>query len=181
MNKLERVSVTGDDRSTLRTDLMCVQVLTIDYASVSIYWIDHCLYEIQSLRLDGDETTHSFPFDSVIIFASGLVIYHDTFFWSEYNGVFEISKDEGEESMVTVVHRVSRGSRCTGVQLVHPSMQPQGTAYCKYSVSCIELMISCAMSCGKYLNFPRDQFKTSYLYTHDLHTYIRSCKAYNII
>lgn len=104
-------------------------MLTIDYASASIYWIDHCLYEIQSLRLDGDERTHSFPFETVIIFASGLVIYHNRFFWSEYSGVFEIAHTEDEEAVVTTIHTVPRGLKCTGVQLVHPSMQPQGMAY----------------------------------------------------
>lgn len=104
-------------------------MLTIDYASASIYWIDHCLYEIQSLRLDGDERTHSFPFETVIIFASGLVIYHNRFFWSEYSGVFEIAHTEDEEAVVTTIHTVQRGLKCTGVQLVHPSMQPQGMAY----------------------------------------------------
>ena len=84
-----KASVTGDDISTLRSNLVCVNVLTIDYASVTIYWIDQCEYQIQSLRLDGDEATFSYPFTTTIQFASGLVIKNNTFYWSDQSGVFE--------------------------------------------------------------------------------------------
>jgi hypothetical protein len=121
-NKLQKASVTGDDQSTLRNNLYCVQVLTIDYSSLSIYWIDHCLYVIQSLRLDGDATTHTFPFYTTIVFASGLVIYNNTFFWSEQNGVFE--RENANEAEVLTVYDAPQGHRATGVQLVHLSVQP---------------------------------------------------------
>ena len=121
---LKKVSVTGDDISTLRSDLYCVNVLTIDYASVTIYWIDHCLYEIQSLRLDGDDTTHSFPFTTVIPFATGLVIKNDTFYWSEQGGVFE--RRNASDATVTTIYGLQRGFRATGLRLVHSTAQPQG-------------------------------------------------------
>ena len=124
-SKLQKASITGDDQSTLRSNLYCVEVLTIDYSSLSIYWIDHCLYVIQSLRLDGDETTHTFPFYTTIIFASGLVIYNNTFFWSEQNGVFE--RENIDEAEVATLYSAPQGQRATGVQLVHPSVQPHGT------------------------------------------------------
>ena len=100
-----------------------------------MYWIDHCLYEIQSLRLDGDEATHSFPFDANIFFASGLVIYNGTFFWAEQNGVFERANTEG--AMVRTVYSVAFGSRCTGLQLVHPSTQPQGIIILDVCTDCV--------------------------------------------
>ena len=121
---LKKASVTGDDISTLRSDLYCVNVLTIDYASVTIYWIDHCLYEIQSLRLDGDDTTHSFPFTTVIPFATGLVIKNDTFYWSEQGGVFE--RRNASDATVTTIYGLQRGFRATGLRLVHSTAQPQG-------------------------------------------------------
>ena len=80
---------------------------------------------IQSLRLDGDETTHTFPFHTTIVFASGLVIHNDTFFWSEQNGVFE--RENTNEAEVITVYSAPQGHRATGVQLVHPSVQPHGT------------------------------------------------------
>ena len=123
-NKLNKASVTGDDRSTLRSNLDCVNVLTIDYASVTIYWIDYCLYEIQSLRLDGDATTHSYPVTAYIFFASGLVIKNDTFYWSDQDGVFETRNTTG--ATVRTIYNVPRGSRATGLQLVHSTVQPQG-------------------------------------------------------
>ena len=124
---LNKASVTGDDISTLRSDLSCVNVLTIDYASVTIYWIDHCNYEIQSLRLDGDATTHSFSLTSTIIqFASGLVIQNDTFYWSDQDGVFETKNTA--DAVVRTIHGLRRGFRATGLQLVHPTVQPQGKA-----------------------------------------------------
>ena len=123
-NKLQRASVTGDDRATLRSNLVCVNVLAIDYASVSIYWIDHCLYEIQSLRLDGDAATHSYPFSTSIFFASGLAIHNYTFYWSDQDGVFE--RGNTSESMVITIYDAPLGTRATGVQLIHASLQPDG-------------------------------------------------------
>ena len=123
-NKLQKASVTGDDRSTLRNDLQCVEVLTIDYSSLTIYWMDHCLYVIQSLRLDGDAATHTSLFFTTIFFASGLVIYNNTFFWSEQNGVFR--RDNTNEATVVTLYDAPQGHRATGVQLVHPSVQPHG-------------------------------------------------------
>jgi hypothetical protein len=120
---LKKASVTGDDISTLRSDLFCVNVLTIDYASVTIYWIDQCLYEIQSLRLDGDVTTHFFPFTTDIPFATGLVIKNGTFYWSEQGGVFE--RQSASDATVTTIYRLQRGFRATGLQLVHSTVQPQ--------------------------------------------------------
>ena len=104
-----------------------MNVLTIDYASTTIYWIDHCLYQIQSLRLDGDATSHSYPFTTFIFFASGLVIKNDTFYWSDQDGVFE--RKNLTNAIVNTIYDVPRGSRATGLQLVHSTVQPQGNAH----------------------------------------------------
>ena len=130
-NRLQRASVTGDDLATLRSDLDCVNVLTIDYAAVSIYWIDACRYEIQSLRLDGDAATHSYPFGTTsIFFASGLAIHNDTFYWSDQDGVFE--RGNTSDSAVVTIYDAPSSTRATGLQLIHASMQPQGTYIRKY-------------------------------------------------
>ena len=110
-------------------------VLTIDYSTVSLYWIDQCFYEISSLRLDGDKK--SYPFDNPIFFASGLLIYNDTFFWSAYNGVFRLANTEGATE--SAVYNTPQTVRCTGVELVHASVQPHGTSY--------DILIFCYSCC----------------------------------
>ena len=122
-----KASVTGDAQSVLRSSLMCVNILAIDYASVTIYWIDQCLYTIQSLRLDGDDSTHSYPFSNAILFPTGLTIYNNTFYWSDQNGVYK--RESNTDADVVIVYHAPQGSRATGVQLVYPSMQPPGILY----------------------------------------------------
>ena len=129
-NYLMKASVTGDDISTLRSNLVCVNVLTIDYASVTIYWIDQCEYQIQSLRLDGDEATFSYPFTTTIQFASGLVIKNNTFYWSDQSGVFE--RINTTDAVVRTIYDLQQGFRATGLQLVHSTVQPQGKNYSTY-------------------------------------------------
>lgn len=125
-NRLMKASVTGDAQSVIHSNLLCVNVLAIDYASVTIYWIDTCLYEIHSLRLDGEASTHTFPFSANILFPSGLMIYNSTFYWSDLNGVY--SRENSTNAEVVSIYDAPQGSRATGVQLIHPSMQPQGIA-----------------------------------------------------
>lgn len=135
-SRLMKASVTGDDRSTIRSDLNCVNVLTIDYSSVTIYWIDHCQYAILSLRLDGDATTHTYPFtDHAIFFPRGLVIKNNTFYWAEPSGIYE--RSNAVNAVVRTVQRLPRGSRATGLQLVHETVQPQGikTSSASFSIS----------------------------------------------
>ena len=120
-NTLEKISVTGDDRSILRSNLHCVRVITIDYSLHTIYWINHCNYIIQSLRLDGNEATHTYPFNREIYFASGLEIFGNIFFWSENSGIYSLNN-----SHTVILFSSPLGSRSTGVVIVHPSKQPQG-------------------------------------------------------
>ena len=125
---LEKASVTGDDRSILRSGFQCkVEALTIDYPT--IYWIDHCWYVINSLRLDGDPTTHRLLMGTTIVFPNGLAIYNDTLFWSEHAGVFQMANKQG--AIKTTLYSTAEEERCTGLQLVHSSRQPNGM--CKFS------------------------------------------------
>ena len=119
------VSVTGDDRSNFHRGISCAYALSIDYSNHTLYWIDQCTFEIEALRLDGDSSTHSYPLDSTIFFASGLTIYQGILYWAEASGVFMANPFDSDAESEQVF--VARNTRATGVQVVHPSQQPPGT------------------------------------------------------
>ena len=119
---IEMVSVTGNNRSTFHGDVTCAQALSIDYSDHTLYWIDQCRYEIEAIRLDGDTSTHVYPFDVAIFFPSALANYNSELYFSAAQGIYKANRDSGE---VEQVYRIS-GTRGTGVQVVHPSNQPPG-------------------------------------------------------
>ena len=122
---IEMVSVQGDSRSTFHTNIDCANALTIDYASHIIYWIDQCTFEIESLRLDGDSMTHSFPLNSIIFFSSGVTIYENTLYWAGGSGIFSANRSESENPEIKHIF-ITSNTRATGIQVVHPSQQPSG-------------------------------------------------------
>jgi hypothetical protein len=121
---IELVSVTGDDRSTFQPDVLCPSAMSIDYAAHRLYWIDQCTYEIETLRLDGDSSTHSFPLNTIIFFAAGLTVYDGVFYWASSSGISGAAM-VGDSSETQAIYTTS-GTRATGIQVVHPSRQPGG-------------------------------------------------------
>ena len=121
---IQMVSVTGDGRQTFHSNTPCVTAMTVDYAFHTIYWIDMCTFLIESLRLDGDSSTHSFPLDASIFFPSGLTVYRDLLYWSASSGIFMGNTSVSNTVGVSVF--TTRNTRATGVQVVHPSQQPGG-------------------------------------------------------
>ena len=124
MQSIEMVSVTGDDRSTFHTDIQCALAMSIDYASHTLYWIDQCNFAIEALRLDGDSSTHTYPFNALIFFPSSVTVYHDLIFWAAASGLFRANQSDSGSGSVQIHTTVN--TRATGVQVVHPSQQPPG-------------------------------------------------------
>ena len=118
---IQMVSVTGDRRSTIRTGNPCVNALSVNYWTHTLHWIDTCTFSIESLRLDGDSSTHSSPFASTVFFASALQVYNQKVYYAEGRGVYEADPAGGSEE-----NQLFRSSptRATGVKVVHPSQQP---------------------------------------------------------
>ena len=118
------VSVRGDSHSTFHRDVSCVTTMTVDYTSHTIYWIDQCTFQIQSLRLDADSSTHSLTLDPSIFFPTGLSVFQDVLYWTAWSGVFKANQSDDNPEMELIF---STGStRPTGLRVVHPSQQPSG-------------------------------------------------------
>jgi hypothetical protein len=120
------VSVTDDRRSIIHTNNPCVNALSIHYWSHTLYWIDTCTFAIESLRLDGDSSTHSFPLNEIIFFSTALQVYNGKVYYAEGDGVFEADPDGGTERRQLYS---TAQTRATGVKVVHPSRQPSSAEY----------------------------------------------------
>jgi hypothetical protein len=118
---IQMVSVTDDRRSIIHTNNPCVNALSIHYWSHTLYWIDTCTYAFESLRLDGDSSTHSSPFNEIISFSTALQVYNGKVYYAEGDGVFEADPD-GETGRRQLYSTAQ--TRATGVKVVHPSRQP---------------------------------------------------------
>ena len=122
---LEMGSINGGDRESLITGLFCVQALTIDYPTHTVYWADTCIYSFQSLSLSGDRETFSYPFSQIgtVFFVSSMGKYAENLFWVEPSGIYMVERS-GDG-----YRRVMSGSstrRPLSLQVVHPSQQPPG-------------------------------------------------------
>lgn len=137
------VSVTGENHETFHGDLFCIQAMSVDYRTHTLYWINQCTYEVEAIRLDGDASTHAYPFNRPIFFASALAVYQNLLFWAESGGVYRANRDV-EDDIVRMY--ATSGTRATGVQVVHPSQQPQGRLwYCMRK----QVLIACQL-CMKH-------------------------------
>ena len=117
------VSVHGGDKEILITGLPCLQALTIDYVTHVVYWADRCLFEFQSLSLNGDRETHSYPFARVVYFVSSMAKFKDNLYWVEPTGIYTILRSgEGFRTVMAA----SSFSAPIAIQVVHPSHQPNG-------------------------------------------------------
>ena len=117
------VSVHGGDRETLLDNLPCLEALTIDYSSHVVYWADRCLYEFQSLSLNGNRETHTYPFTQNVFFVSSMAKYNGDLYWIEPSGIYKISPTE---EGYRVVMRSGSSARPLAMQIVHSSQQPSG-------------------------------------------------------
>lgn len=120
---LEMGSIMGSSREILRNDLQCIWPVTIDYSTHTIYWVDYCVYAFESLRMDGDRFSHSYPFDKTVFFVSSIAKYGNNLYWVEPDGIYTISLSGGD--YITLMESSST-MRPLSLQVVHPSSQPPG-------------------------------------------------------
>lgn len=121
---IERVGVDGRGREIIREGLgTCVQTMTLDYASFTIYWIDKCLRTLESVMMDGVHTSNSVPIGSV--FTDGISILGDYLYWAD---TFSRSVRRLNRITGTPVVQVSqpKSGLFGGIEVVHPSKQPNG-------------------------------------------------------
>ena len=120
---LEMGSINGGDRESLIANLPCVQALTIDYSSHTVYWADTCIFSFQSISLNGDRETLSYPFSRNVFFVSSMGMFEDNLFWVEPTGIYTVQRSgQGYRAVMAA----SSTRRPRSMQVVHPSQQPPG-------------------------------------------------------
>ena len=120
-------SVYGGTRETLITNLPCVHALMIDYSTHIVYWADTCRYEFQSISLDGDQESLSYPFTQIVFFVSSVAKFNDNLYWVQPSGIYTMTR-AGEDFRVLL--SASSNRRPVSMEIVHPSHQPEGVCVC---------------------------------------------------
>lgn len=119
----------GEGRAIIKNNLAtCVKALTIDFNSQSLFWVDNCNSRLESVRVDGQETSDFSRVQLVgSIFSGGISIFGNYLYWTEsgIQGSIKIL-DRITGGPVVQVSTVLRGV-VGGIEVVHPKMQPDST------------------------------------------------------
>lgn len=116
-------SVHGGELEVLIDDLLCVESLTLDYTTHTLYWADMCEYTFQCLNMNGNRETHTYPFNQIVFFVSSIAKFGDDLYWVEPNGIHAMSRSGDNYRRVM---EAGSSERPLGLQIVHSSHQPQG-------------------------------------------------------
>ena len=123
---LEMGSIFGGERESLITNLPCLNSLTIDYSTHTIYWADTCLHLFQSLSMSGDRESLGYPFSQIVYFVSAIGQYEENIYWAEPRGIYTVGlSGNGYTNVMTS----ASNRRLVSMQIVHPSQQPPGLLY----------------------------------------------------
>ena len=123
---IERIGIDGRGREIIQSSLgLCVNAMTIDFSSFTIFWLDGCTFTLESVRMDGVRTTSSISIVLSSLSSVGISVYKDFIVWSDSfnrnvrgvnttvgNAVIDVS-----QTLLTVFG---------GVEVVHPDKQPNG-------------------------------------------------------
>lgn len=123
---IERIGIDGRGRETIRSSLgPCVDAMTIDFSSFTLFWLDRCSFTLESIRMDGVRTSSSILIVLSSLSSVGISVFGDFIVWSDsFNGnVRGVNRTVGNavievsQTMVTIFG---------GVEVVHPDKQPTG-------------------------------------------------------
>lgn len=124
---IERVGVDGNGREVIRSDLgTCIDALTLDYDTFTIFWISRCTFIIESVNMNGKRMSNSVRISTTLRPLGGISIFGDYLYWTESgipSTVNRVNKVNG-----TPVVQVSGGNvgLYSGIEVVHPDKQPNG-------------------------------------------------------
>lgn len=123
---IERVSVTGDDHTVIRSNLgeRCTGPISLDYFTQTIYWTDNCDYVIRSITVSESRVITNEPIQRPVGSALGLTLYKDLVYWSERTGVFGFNVSVGGNP--ELVQAGSSRVTFAGLKIVQPLNQPEG-------------------------------------------------------
>lgn len=118
----------GQGRATIKANTgRCVEALTIDFVTQSVFWVDRCDFKLESIRIDGEQTSNFFQVHLGTIFSQGISIFDNYLYWTSNSGLSATVKrlDSVTGQPVVEVTSSLRGL-LGGIEVVHPSKQPDG-------------------------------------------------------
>lgn len=146
--RIERISIDGQGREVIVGNFgTCVQAMTLDFESFTIFWTDRCTLQLESIRMDGSRLASSVSIQLNSLTTAGISIFNDYLYWSDSSSrtLRRVNRTSGE-----LVMEVSQQflTFFGGVDVVHPSKQPQGECLDEWWNQRCEKSISQG---GKYL------------------------------
>lgn len=122
---IERVGVDGQGRAIIKENLSstCIQVITLEYASSTIFWANTCTQQLESVRLDGMSLQDPI---SINLFSSGMCVFEGFIYWTEAR--LPASMKRANVTTGAPIVQVSSNifSLLGDLDIVHPIKQPNG-------------------------------------------------------
>lgn len=125
---IERIGVNGLGREVIKINSnlgTCVEAMTLDFPTFTIFYIDRCSIRVMSIRMNGVRTSSSLSLSLPSLVSKGVSVFEDFVYWTDSStfSVRGVNRTVGEP-----VVQVSRTIRTLfgGVEVVHPKKQPLG-------------------------------------------------------
>lgn len=128
---IERVALTGEGRQAqlVRDNLgKCTWPLEIDYSMQTLYWVNTCQNNLQSLQITDSELS----VDTVAIQSSfsgtvSMTLFENVVYWNEDMTVQATNKSIESGEIVQIYRGSASLPYPVVMELVHPGKQPQGS------------------------------------------------------
>lgn len=123
---IERIGVNGRGREIIKSIAnlgSCVEAMTLDFPTFTIFYIDRCSIKVMSVRMDGVRTSSSLSLSLQSLISKGVSVFQDFIYWTDSStfSVRGVNRTTGDP-----VVKVSPTIRTLfgGVEVVHPKKQP---------------------------------------------------------
>lgn len=104
----------------------CVDAMTLDFPTFTIFYLDRCTISLKSVRIDGIRTSSSLSLSFSSLTSLGISIYEDFVYWtdSSTSSLRRVNWTTTGAPAVEVTQPIR--SLFGGVEVVHPNKQPFG-------------------------------------------------------
>ena len=97
--------------------------LTLDYTTLTLYWVDAYLDKMESSHIDG--TNRTLVTSSLLLHPFSLTLFENVFYWSDWSFDQILSTSLGNpQTVTTVIPRLT--TEPMALKVVHLSRQPLG-------------------------------------------------------
>lgn len=124
---IERIGVNGAGREVVKGSLgSCVEPMTLDFPTFTIFYLDRCSISVKSVRMDGVRTSSSLTLSLGSLISSGISVYEDFIYWTDSStfSIRGVNRTIIGAPLVEVIRPLP--SLFGGIEVVHPDKQPPG-------------------------------------------------------